>query len=143
MLHAITWSAFARTILVLTILYYLVISLRYYRRELFQFFRRQSGRKLLLFSPLTIGALMAQFALIAQTADGNNGLSQANTMVRSYFDTATQLMYAIGALMGLIGAIRVFTKPRGHDMGGDVALWFAGCIFLVVAATVLKSFFGL
>jgi hypothetical protein len=66
-------------------------------------------------------------------------------MVRSYFDTATQLMYAIGALLGLWGAIRVYStinknEPRSH---GELIGWFGGCIFLVVVASVLKSFFGL
>jgi hypothetical protein len=81
----------------------------------------------------------------AQTADGNQGLSQANTLVRSYYDTATSLMFAIGAIMGIIGAIRVFSMwIQGDDrMGKTAALWFGACIFLVVVATVIKSFFGI
>lgn len=31
-------------------------------------------------------------------------------MVTSYFDPATKLIYAAGALCGLIGAIRVYSK---------------------------------
>jgi hypothetical protein len=95
-----------------------------------------------LFILLTAIALLYQFVLYAQ-ADGNNGLSQANTMVRSYFDTATQLMYAIGAIVGLIGAIRILTRRRNEDMTQEIAIWFGACIFLVVVATVLKSFYGL
>jgi hypothetical protein len=82
----------------------------------------------------------------AQTADGNNGINQANTMVRSYFDTGTQLLYAIGAIVGLIGAFRVYkTMQSGHreDVGGVAAAWFGSCIFLVIVSTVLRSFFGL
>lgn len=90
-------------------------------------------------------SLLLQTWAYAQTADGNQGLSQANTMVRGYYDTATNLMFAIGAILGIIGAIRVFSMwIHGDDrMGKTAALWFGACIFLVVVATVIKSFFGL
>jgi hypothetical protein len=81
----------------------------------------------------------------AQTADGNAGINQANTTVRSYFDAGTNLMYAIGAILGLIGAVKVYQKWNhgDHDTGKVAAAWFGSCIFLVIVATVLKSFFGL
>lgn len=81
----------------------------------------------------------------AQTADGNQGINQANTMVRGYFDAATNLLYAVGAILGLIGAVRVYSKwtHGDHDTGKVAAAWFSACIFLVVVATVIKSFFGM
>lgn len=93
---------------------------------------------------LSSGLVMTVWAM-AQTADGNQGLSQANTMVRGYYDTATNLMFAIGAILGIVGAIRVFSMwIRGDErMGHTAAMWFGACIFLVVVATVIKSFFGL
>ena len=77
--------------------------------------------------------------------DGNTGINQANTMVRSYFDTGVNLMYAVGAILGLIGAIKVYQKwsHGDHDTGKVAASWFGSCIFLVVVATLLRSFFGL
>jgi hypothetical protein len=79
------------------------------------------------------------------TADGNAGINQANTTVRSYFDAGTNLMYAVGAILGLIGAVKVYQKWNhgDHDTGKVAAAWFGSCIFLVIVATVLKSFFGL
>jgi hypothetical protein len=76
--------------------------------------------------------------------DGNAGINEANTAVRSYFDTGTNLMYAIGAVLGLIGAVKVYQKWNSGDpdTGRVAAAWFGSCIFLVVVATVLKSFFG-
>src|SRR5271163_4268148 len=81
----------------------------------------------------------------AQTADGNAGINQATTMVNGYFDAGTNLMYAIGAILGLIGAVKVYQKWNhgDHDTGKVAAAWFGSCIFLVIVATVLKSFFGL
>jgi len=48
---------------------------------------------------LLVGGLVSQVCAMAQTADGNVGLTQANTMVRGYYDTATNLMFAIGAIL--------------------------------------------
>lgn len=81
----------------------------------------------------------------AQTADGNNGLSQANTMIRSYFETGTQLMYGVGALLAIVGAIRVYQLWGSHhgEAGKAAAAWFGSCVFLVVVSTVIRSFFGL
>lgn len=82
--------------------------------------------------------------LYAFAQDGNAGINEANMKVRSYFDTGTNLMYAIGAVLGLIGAVKVYQKWNGGDpdTGRVAAAWFGSCIFLVVVATVLKSFFG-
>lgn len=82
--------------------------------------------------------------IYANAQDGNAGINEANMRVRSYFDTGTNLMYAIGAVLGLIGAVKVYQKWNGGDpdTGRVAAAWFGSCIFLVVVATVLKSFFG-
>jgi hypothetical protein len=80
----------------------------------------------------------------AVAQDGNAGINQATSQVKSYFDTGTNLMYAIGAIVGLVGAIKVFKKWNDgeHDTGKVASSWFGSCIFLVIVATVLKSFFG-
>ncbi len=82
--------------------------------------------------------------LYSYAQDGNAGINEANMRVRSYFDTGTNLMYAIGAVLGLIGAVKVYQKWNSGDpdTGRVAAAWFGSCIFLVVVATVLKSFFG-
>ena len=80
----------------------------------------------------------------AMAQDGNAGINQATSQVKSYFDTGTNLMYAIGAIVGLVGAIKVYKKWNDgeNDTGKVASSWFGSCIFLVVVATVLKSFFG-
>ncbi|MVZ65727.1 DUF4134 domain-containing protein [Sphingobacterium sp. DK4209] len=93
----------------------------------------------LLFLMIT---LMIQYPAWAQ--DGNAGISAANEQVRSYFEQGTKLMYAVGALLGLIGAVKVFQKWNNGDpdTGKVAAAWFGSCVFLVIVATVIKSFFG-
>jgi hypothetical protein len=83
--------------------------------------------------------------VIAYAQDGNAGINEAAMQVRSYFDTGTQLMYAIGAVVGLIGAVKVYQKWNAGepDTGKVASAWFGSCIFLVIVATVLRSFFGI
>lgn len=80
----------------------------------------------------------------AQQGDGNAGIKQATDMVKGYFATGTTLLYAIGAIVGLVGAVKVYNKWNSGDQDTSkvAAAWFGSCIFLVVVATVLKSFFG-
>ncbi len=80
----------------------------------------------------------------AYAQDGNAGINEANTKVRSYFSSSTNLMYAVGAIVGLIGAVKVYQKWNAgdHDTGKVAAAWFGSCVFLVIVATVIKSFFG-
>ncbi len=75
--------------------------------------------------------------------NGSAGINEATQMVTSYFDPATQLIYAIGAVVGLIGGVKVYNKfsSGDPDTSKTAASWFGACIFLIVAATILRSFF--
>lgn len=55
----------------------------------------------------------------------------------------TKLIYAIGAVIGLIGGVKVYSKfsSGDPDTSKTAASWFGACIFLIVAATILRSFF--
>ncbi len=88
--------------------------------------------------------LLVAFHFAAFAQDGLAGINEANQQVRSYFAAGTQLMYAVGALVGLIGAVKVFQKWNAgdQDTGKVAAAWFGSCIFLVVVATIIQSFFG-
>lgn len=104
--------------------------------------RKFFTKRNLLLIVISIGTLLLQQAVNAQ--DGNAGINEANNKVRSYFASGTNLMYAVGALLGLIGAVKVYQKWNAgdQDTGKVAAAWFGSCVFLVVVATVIKSFFG-
>ena len=82
---------------------------------------------------------------IGAYAQGNGiaGINEATKMVTSYFDPGTNLIYAVGAVVGLIGGIKVYNKfsSGDPDTSKTAASWFGACIFLIVAATILRSFF--
>ncbi|CUP92992.1 MULTISPECIES: DUF4134 domain-containing protein [Bacteroides] len=75
--------------------------------------------------------------------NGQAGITEATNMITSYFDPGTKLVYAIGAVVGLIGGIKVYNKfsSGDPDTSKTAASWFGACIFLIVAATILRSFF--
>jgi len=107
-------------------------------------------KKILLFIALFV------WVAFAFAQDGNaagreiafhfvGGITEAANKVKSYFATGCDLMYAIGAVVGLVGAIKVYSKWNhgDHDTGKIAAAWFGSCVFLVVVATVIKAFFGI
>jgi len=99
---------------------------------------KNQNRKVLI----TAALLLAVSRSFAQ-GDGSAGITEATQMVTSYFDPATQLIYAIGAVVGLIGGVKVYNKfsSGDPDTSKTAASWFGACIFLIVAATILRSFF--
>lgn len=91
---------------------------------------------------LTRLLLLSATGVFAQ-GNGSAGIQEATQMVTSYFDPATKLIYAIGAVVGLIGGVKVYNKfsSGDPDTSKTAASWFGACIFLIVAATILRSFF--
>lgn len=112
-----------------------------------KFFKKTDKKVLakwwLLSFTLGVYNLLCSVSLFAQ--DGSAGIEEATNKVKGYFESGCNLMYAIGAVVGLVGAVKVFNKWNAGepDTNKVAAAWFGSCIFLVVVATVLKSFFGI
>ena len=106
--------------------------------------RRKSTVKNLL-QKIVLSFFLAVEHLIVFAQDGNAGINEANTRVRSYFQSGTNLMYAVGAILGLIGAVKVYQKWNSgdHDTGKTAAAWFGSCVFLVVVTSVIRAFFAI
>ncbi|MBX2924745.1 MAG: DUF4134 family protein [Chitinophagaceae bacterium] len=45
--------------------------------------------------------------VISKAQSGSAGISAAANEVKSYFEVGTTLVYAIGAIVGLVGAVKV------------------------------------
>ena len=63
-------------------------------------------KKRVIFSAAMLLAATGAFA----QGNGVGGIVEATNMVTSYFDPATKLIYAIGAVVGLIGGVKVYSK---------------------------------
>jgi len=107
------------------------------------FFSVKKYRKLGYTGLLSVA--ICQVCQLASAQDGLDGINQANQEIRSYFEAGSQLMYAVGAVLGLIGAVKVFQKWNNGepDTAKVAAAWFGSCVFLVLVTLILKSFFGL
>lgn len=89
-------------------------------------------------------SLMFLLSVTAFGQGGAAGIEAATTQVTGFFQSGVNLMYAIGAIVGLVGAVKVFNKWNSGDpdTGKVAAAWFGSCVFLVVVSLVLQSFFG-
>ena len=99
----------------------------------------KNSKKIILSAALLIAAASSAFA----QDNGLAGINEATSMVTSYFAPGTKLIYAIGAVVGLIGGVKVYGKfsSGDPDTSKTAASWFGACIFLIVAGTILRSLF--
>jgi conjugative transposon protein traE family protein len=88
-------------------------------------------------------AILAVAVSAYAQGNGQAGITEATNLITGYFDPGTKLVYAIGAVCGLIGGVKVYNKfsSGDPDTSKTAASWFGACIFLIVAATILRSFF--
>ena len=87
--------------------------------------------------------MLAAAAQMWAAGNGMAGINEAPSLISGYFEPGTKLIYAIGAVVGLIGGVKVYGKfsSGDPDTSKTAASWFGACIFLIVAATILRSFF--
>ena len=104
-----------------------------------QFINKNIRQKFIISAALLVAATASAFA----QGNGMAGINEATAMVSSYFDPGVKLIYAVGAVIGLIGGVKVYGKfsSGDPDTSKTAASWFGACIFLIVAATILRSFF--
>jgi phosphoglycerol transferase MdoB-like AlkP superfamily enzyme len=102
------------------------------------------GFSKVFFSVLAVMLIATPDLLAQDIGAGTTALTAANTAVRGFFGPAVNLMYAVAAIVGLIGAVKVYQKfsSGDGDTGKVAAGWFGAAIFLVVAATAISAFFG-
>ena len=93
-----------------------------------------------------VGALLAifLFSISQLMAQSSAGIDQATAEVSSYVDPVSNLIIAIGAVVGLIGGVRVYIKWQSGDQDTQKAImgWFGACLFLILVGVVIKSFFA-
>ncbi|MCY4161527.1 MAG: DUF4134 domain-containing protein [Flavobacteriaceae bacterium] len=77
--------------------------------------------------------------------DSKKGIVEVNKAVRSWLAPVSNLVLALGGVIGFIGAIRVYIKWNSGDQDVQKTLmsWMGACLFLVVVGIMIKAFFGL
>lgn len=92
---------------------------------------------------LAIALLLVANATFAQ--GGQTAISDATTEIADYLDVVGPLIQAIGAVVGVIGGLRIYNKwtSGDQDVNKELVSWGGACIFLVLVPTVIEGFFGL
>lgn len=72
-----------------------------------------------------------------------SGLDKATSEVTGLFDKAVNLLYAVCAIMAIIGAFHVYSKwsSGDPDVTKAAAGWIGGLIFVIVSITIIKTVF--
>lgn len=101
-----------------------------------------SGSAVQFIAMIVTGVLLAHLA----PAQGlsTQGLTTAATQVKGAFTVVTTLMYAICAIMGIVGAIQVYSKWANGDPDTRkaAASWFGALIFAGLVVVTLTAVFG-
>ena len=98
-----------------------------------------STKKLFAVAAFCLPAAQSTFA-----QGGTVGIDAATSSLTSYVDPISTLILAIGAVVGLIGGIRVYIKWNSgdQDINKELMSWGGSCLFLVLVSVVIKAFFG-
>jgi len=77
-------------------------------------------------------------------AQGALGIDAASSELITYVDPVANMILIVGAIVGLIGGVRVYIKWNSGDQDVQKAImgWFGSCLFLIVVGIVIKAFFG-
>ena len=98
------------------------------------------------FTPLTKLPVLCkkeQFSRFCPCAPHLYPLRRATAWPASYFAPLTKLSFAVAAILGLVGGVRVYSKfsSGDPDASKSATALFLSCVFLVIVGTVLRSFF--
>ncbi|MCQ2351548.1 MAG: DUF4134 domain-containing protein [Paludibacteraceae bacterium] len=87
--------------------------------------------------------LIANTICMMAQGNGVSAIEKANSEIQSYIEPITTLFYVICAVIGFIGAVKVYGKwsSGSPDTTKTAASWFGSCIFAVVAVTAIRAFF--
>ena len=78
-------------------------------------------------------------------ADGQAAIEEAADGIEGYFEAIQTVVFIMAGIIALLGAVRTFMKWQmgDPDVMSSAAGWFGSAIFLIVAVTVIQSFFGI
>lgn len=90
-------------------------------------------------------ALAIIFALSQTYAQsgGSAALGAAASTISGYINDLGLLIYAIGAIVGTVGGIRIYNKWTNgdQDINKEIVGWGGACIFLLLVPTFIAAIF--
>lgn len=94
-------------------------------------------------TPLIVSCWILGTLQSMAAGNGVSALEKANSEIKSYIEPVTSLFYVVCAIIGFIGAVKVYSKwsSGSPDTTKTAASWFGACVFAVVAVTAIRAFF--
>lgn len=94
----------------------------------------------------TFAILISSLSIYAQPGgiqSGATALDGLTNDMEAYMDPITTVVYIVAALIGLVGALRVYIAwQQGKDnVMASATGWFGACLFILIANTVLRAMF--
>lgn len=92
---------------------------------------------------LAVAMVLGTTGVFAQA--GAAAITEATSEIESYVEPIGQLIQMIGAVVGIVGGVRIYNKWNNgdQDVNKELIGWGGACIFLLLVPTVIAGFFGL
>jgi len=92
---------------------------------------------------LIVGMLLGSMLQVYAGVPGISGINSASRDISSFYPALANLSLAIGALVGMVGGLRIFIlwQKGERDIEFEVMSWGGSCIFLVLLGGITKAFF--
>ncbi|WP_339867101.1 DUF4134 domain-containing protein [uncultured Algoriphagus sp.] len=89
-------------------------------------------------------ASIMTLATLSARAQGVQGITAAESSLLTYVDPVASLCLVIGAVVGIIGGVRVYIKWNSgdQDINKELMGWGGSCLFMVLVSVIIKAFFG-
>ena len=78
-------------------------------------------------------------------AQGAGAITSAANTIKTYWTPVSILIKVIGAVVGLIGGLRIYNKWTNgdQDINKEILGWGGACLFLFLVPTFVSAFFGI
>lgn len=106
-------------------------------KSLKHFFSRQSLRI------LSMGAIALLVSTAPADAQISTGLATAANELTTYLPLVQKIIYALAALVFLVGGVSIFIKMSNgdQDVKGSIMLFVGGVLFLLIVGTIAPTLF--
>lgn len=93
---------------------------------------------------MALAMVLLATGAFAQTG-GAGAIEKATTDIEAYVDPIGQLIQVIGAVVGIVGGVRIYNKWNNgdQDVNKELIGWGGACIFLLLVPTIITAFFGI
>ena len=78
-------------------------------------------------------------------AQGAGAITNAANAIQSYWGPVKTLINVVGAVVGLVGGLRIYNKwtSGDQDINKVILGWGGACLFLFLVPTFVAAFFGI